>query len=147
MIATFARGKPARVFLTFLTNLLILAVLSQIGASGNPRVLAAPPAPPEAPSDPNSSGPFACTIKLIWVTSSVVQVQCTLPLPNTVVYYFAAPADAASSLSTNRMLVLITTAYSLGKPINVYYTDDAASNPPGCLTFTCRRLDGVNIQP
>jgi hypothetical protein len=142
MKATFARSKPARVFLT----VLILAVLSQSAAHATPRALAAPAAP-AAPGSPNSSGPFACTINLIWVTSSTAQVECTTPLPGTLVYYFAPPADAASSLSTNRMLVLINTAYSLGKPLNIYYTADSASNPPGCLAGTCRRLDGVSIQP
>lgn len=144
MISTFTRNKTVRIFLA---NLLILALLSQVGVSGNPRAQAAPPAPPEAAGNPNSTGPFACTISLIWVTSGTVQVECSEPVPGTLIYFFAAPADSASSLSTNRMLVLINTAYSLVKPINVFYTDDPSLNPSGCLTSTCRRLDGVFIQP
>ena len=144
MIKTFVRSKAVRIILA---NLLILAVLSQIGASGSLQVYAAPPAPPALPNSPNSTGPFFCSIALISVTSSTVQVECVDPVPGTLIFYFALPADSASSLSTNRMLVLINTAYSLGKSINVYYTDDPAFNPPGCLTGTCRRLDGVFIQP
>ena len=139
MITAFAHSKPVRIGLI----LLVLALLSLTGSSR--KVLASPP-PPE-PSVINSSGPFPCPIKLIWVTATVVQVECTTALPGTVVYFFGAPIDAASYQSTNRILALITTAYALGEPINVYYTTDTASNPPGCLTGTCRRLDGVNITP
>jgi hypothetical protein len=45
------------------------------------------------------------------------------------------------------MMALVTTAYALGKPVNVYYTADNAFNPPGCITSTCRRLDGLYITP
>ena len=146
MVAAFARRKLARVFLALLVALLVMAVLSQIGASGSAPAQAAPPEPPPAPISPMFDGPYNCTIKYIFATSSTVMVQCTAAVSG-VIFQFAPPTDAASVQFTNRMLVLINTAYSLGKTINVFYTLDSGSNPPGCLTSTCRRLDGVYIGP
>ena len=68
-------------------------------------------------------------------------------MTGTVIWSFGASTDAASSASTSRIMALVTTAYSLGKPVNVFYTTDPAFNPPGCIASTCRRLDGLYITP
>ena len=105
------------------------------------------PPPPQTPlnSSSISSGPFTCTIAYIYAGPNAFWFQCTQPIIGTLIYSYGASTDAASSASTNRMMALVTTAYSLGKPVNVFYTTDPAFNPAGCIASTCRRLDGLYL--
>ena len=68
-------------------------------------------------------------------------------MPNTNITYFAANGDSAHALTTNRFLVLLNTAYSLGKHVYIYYLADSASNPPGCNSGDCRAIDWIFIVP
>jgi hypothetical protein len=111
------------------------------------RAQAAQPPPPETSANAPTGGPFGCTIANIAVLSNRIHVHCTTALPGTSISYFAADGDAAHSLTTNRFLVLLNTAYSLSKPVYIYYLDNAASNPTGCNSGDCRAIDWIFITP
>lgn len=95
------------------------------------------------------AGPHTCTIANIAVLTDRIHVKCTTPaiVGSSSIYYFAAPGDSANFLTTNRFLTLMNTAYALGKPLYVYYLPEISSNPPGCNTSDCRRIDWIYIIP
>ncbi len=113
---------------------------------GNRAQAAVPASGSGAPSAPDA-GPFGCTIQNIAVFSNRIHVHCTSAIPNTSITYFAANGDSAHALATNRFLVMLNTAYSLGKPVYIYYLSDTANNPPGCNTGDCRAIDWMYIVP
>jgi len=148
MKSIFHLSTPEKAALALLAVILTAMVTWQHGTSGTVQAMpiSQVPPPPQAPVS-ISSGPQACTIAVIYAGPNAFYFQCSQPVVGTVIYSFGASTDAASSASTNRMMVVVTTAFSLGKPVNVFYTADNAFNPPGCITSTCRRLDGVYITP
>ncbi len=93
------------------------------------------------------AGPFHCTISNIAVFSNRIHVFCSSAPAGTTIRYFAASGDKAHELATNRFLVMLNTAYSLGKPVYIYYLDNPASNPPGCNSGDCRAIDWIFIVP
>lgn len=97
--------------------------------------------------DAQSAGPFGCTIANLAVFSNRIHVYCTTAPGGTSYRYFAAPGDAAHALTTNRFMVMLNTAYSLGKPVYLYYYTDTANNPPGCNSGDCRAIDWMFIVP
>jgi hypothetical protein len=105
--------------------------------------------PTIVPNDPNSpqGGPFQCNIANIAVFSSRIHVFCAAKVPNTNIQYFAAPGDSAHMIATNRFLMMLNTAYALGKPVYLYYLDDPANNPAGCNANDCRAIDWMFIVP
>jgi hypothetical protein len=113
---------------------------------GNQAQAAIPASGSGAPSAPDA-GPFGCTISNIAVFSNRIHVHCTTSVPSTSISYFAANGDSAHALTTNRFLVLLNTAYSLGKPVYIYYLADSASNPVGCNSGDCRAIDWIFIVP
>lgn len=137
--------------LRFLVILLITAALMASFAFGlNYLKAEAQSGTPETGSGAPSAvdgGPFHCTISNIAVFTSRIHVHCTTAIPNTSISYFAASGDRAHELSTNRFLVMLNTAYSLGKPVYIYYLDSASSNPPGCNSGDCRAIDWIFIVP
>ena len=149
MKSIFHLSTPEKAALALLAVILIAIVAWQHGTSGTVQAMPIPqiPLPPQAPGSSNSSGPQPCIIAVIYASPNSFYFQCSLPVIGTLIYSFGASTDAASSASTNRMMAVITMAFSLGKPVNVYYTADIASNPPGCIASTCRRLDAVYITP
>jgi hypothetical protein len=102
----------------------------------------------DAPQAVNG-GPFGCTISNIAVFPNRIHVHCTtaITVGTNNVSYFAALGDSAHMLSTNRYLVLLNTAYALGKKVYIYYLDNPANNPPGCNTGDCRAIDWMFIVP
>jgi hypothetical protein len=100
---------------------------------------------PQAAED----GPFACTIANIAVFPSRIHVFCTtgVTVGTSTVRYFAASGDSANMLTTNRYLVLLNTAYTLGKKVYIYYQPDPKYNPSGCLTQDCRGIEWMFIVP
>jgi hypothetical protein len=104
--------------------------------------LAGLPAP-----DASTAGPFGCTIANIAVFSSRIHVFCSSAPGGTTIRYFAASGDAAHALTTNRFMVMLNTAYSLGKPVYIYYDTDTANNPPGCGGTDCRAISWMFIVP
>ncbi len=115
-------------------------------AFGNRAQAAAPATGSGAPSAPDA-GPFTCVIANIAVFTNRIHVHCASTVPSTNISYFAASGDSAHALATNRFLVILNTAYALGRPVYVYYLDNAASNPPGCNTADCRAIDWMFIVP
>ena len=113
------------------------------------RAQAAPPVPATGSGAPNAAdgGPFACTISNIAVFSSRIHVFCASKVSGTNIQYFASSGDSAHALMTNRFLAILNTAYTLGKPVYIYYLDNTASNPPGCNTNDCRAIDWLFIVP
>ena len=105
-----------------------------------------PPVVSNAPDSPQG-GPFQCNIANIAVFGSRIHVYCAAKVPGTNIQYFAAPGDSAHMLTTNRFLMLLNTAYALGKPVYLYYLDNTANNPPGCNTGDCRAIDWMFIVP
>jgi len=95
--------------------------------------LAGLPAP-----DAQSAGPFDCTINNIAVFPHRIHVHCTTAVSG--ISYFAASGDGANALATNRFMVLLNTAYSLGKHVYIYYYTDTADNPSGCNASDCRGI-------
>jgi hypothetical protein len=100
---------------------------------------------PQAAND----GPVACTISNIAVFPDRIHVHCTtsIMVGSNNVSYFVAPGDSAHMLSTNRYLVLLNTAYTLGKKIYLYYDPNSAHNPPGCNITDCRAIEWMFIVP
>ncbi|MGD8752394.1 MAG: hypothetical protein PVG14_13280 [Anaerolineales bacterium] len=127
----------------FFGGLVLALVLISVRATGTQ----AAPAQVQvfAPEGP-SAGPHTCNISGIAVYTTRIHVQCTTPAEGTI-YYFAAPGDSANATTTNRWLALMNTAYSLGKPIYVYYHANTDNNPPGCLVSDCRGIDFLFIVP
>jgi hypothetical protein len=148
MKSLFHLSTPERATLALLAVILIAIVPWQHGTSATVQAMAIPQIPlaPQAPGISNS-GPQLCIIAVIYASPNSFYFQCSQPVIGTVIYSFGAFTDAASSASTNRMMAVVTMAFSLGKPVNVFYTTDNAFNPPGCIASTCRRLDGVYITP
>ncbi len=125
----------------------LLAALVFLGmAAWQARAQTTPPVLPAAAPEEPSAGPITCTIGFVAVFNNRVVLRCVEPLPSTIIFDFAAPTDAANSAQTNRYLTLLNTAYALGKQVKFYYISDSGSNPPGCQTTTCRRLDGLYIE-
>jgi hypothetical protein len=120
-------------------------VLGSKTASGQAQA-AALPSISKSPGSPDG-GPFACTIANIAVFSNRIHVFCTTKVPTTNIQYFAASGDSAHALATNRFLTILNTAYTLGKPVYLYYLDNPALNPPGCNSGDCRAIDWMFIVP
>jgi hypothetical protein len=95
------------------------------------------------------NGPFACTISNIAVFPQRIHVHCTTyaTVGTYHVSYFSAPGDSANMLTTNRYLVLLNTAYTLGKKVYIYYYPDPKYNPPGCNIGDCRGIEWMFIVP
>jgi hypothetical protein len=85
------------------------------------------------------------------VFTARIHVFCTAKIPNTNIQYFAASGDSQHALATNRFLMMLNTAYALGKPVYIYYIDyyidDPAQNPTGCNSGDCRKIDWMFIVP
>jgi hypothetical protein len=147
MKSIFHLLTPQKAALALLAVILIAVVAWQHGASGTvqARPISQLPPPPLAPG--SNSVPQPCTITVIYAGPNSFYFQCSQSVTGTVIFAYGASTDAASSASTNRMMAVVTLAFSLGKPVSVFYTLDSAFNPPGCITSTCRRLDGVFIVP
>jgi hypothetical protein len=113
----------------------ILPVYAQSGSGDAPQAV--------------NGGPFGCTISNIAVFPDRIHVHCTtsVTVGTDNVSYFVAPGDSAHMLSTNRYLVLLNTAYTLGKKVYIYYLDNPANNPPGCNTGDCRVINWMFIVP
>ena len=113
------------------------------------RAQAAPPVPATGSGAPNAAdgGPFACTISNIAVFSSRIHVYCAAKVSGTNIQYFASSGDAAHALVTNRFLAVLNTAYTLGRPVYIYYLDNTANNPTGCNANDCRAIDWLFIVP
>jgi hypothetical protein len=124
--------------------LVILGLALGAIAFGNRAQAAAPASGSGAPSAPDG-GPFHCTIANIAVFSNRIHVHCTAAISG--ISYFAASGNSAHALTTNRFLALLNTAYSLGKPVYIYYLDNPASNPPGCQSGDCRAIDWLFVVP
>ena len=134
----------------FLFVLITTALMASFTFGQNYRKAEAQSGTPETGSGAPSAvdgGPFHCTISNIAVFASRIHVYCSTAVPNTNIRYFAASGDRAHELSTNRFLVMLNTAYSLGKPVYIYYLDSASSNPPGCNSGDCRAIDWMFIVP
>jgi hypothetical protein len=128
--------------------LVMFGLILGVYTSGG-RAQAAPPVPASGSGAPNAAdgGPFACTISNIAVFSSRIHVFCASKVSGTNIQYFASSGDSAHALVTNRFLAILNTAYTLGKPVYIYYLDNTASNPPGCNTNDCRAIDWLFIVP
>ncbi len=92
-------------------------------------------------------GPFTCTIANIAIFSDRIHVKCTTALPTTIIQYFAAAGDNLHAATTNRFLMMLNTAYSLGKPVYLYYIDSSSANISGCNATDCRMIDWMYIEP
>ena len=134
--------------------LILLAAVALVGlgvalgpmAFANRAQAAAPATGSGAPSAPDG-GPFTCVIANIAVFSNRIHVYCASPVSGTSIRYFAAPGDSAHALATNRFLVILNTAYALGRPVYIYYPNSATQNPPGCNATDCRAIDWMFIVP
>jgi hypothetical protein len=147
MKSLFHLSPLEKISLALLAVILIAIVTWQFRTSGAVRAMPISQIPPLPQTSNSSSGPQSCTIAIIYAGSNAFYVQCSQAVVGTLIWSFGASTDAASSASTNRMMAVITMAFSLGKPVNVFYTADSAYNPPGCIASTCRRLDAVYIMP
>jgi len=136
-------------FILAVLALVVLGLALGTIAFGSRAQAAAPPPPATGSGAPSAAdgGPFACTINNIAVFSSRIHVRCSTPVPSTTIQYFASPGDNAHALVTNRFLAILNTAYTLGKPVYIYYLDNTASNPSGCNTNDCRAIDWLFIVP
>jgi hypothetical protein len=91
------------------------------------------------------SGNIVCASLWIQVVNNRIAVNCA----NSVgaIHWFAASTTTSDSAAlADRFLVLLNTAYALGKSPLLWYTDDSTQNPAGCSVSDCRRLDQVVLQ-
>ena len=93
------------------------------------------------------AGPFACTISNIAVFPGRIHVHCTTAVSGTSISYFAAAGDTLHAVATNRFLMMLNTAYSLGKKVYIYYLSSSSSNISGCNVGDCRMIDWMFIVP
>ncbi len=86
---------------------------------------------------------FTCTPDQVAVFTDRVHVHCTTGSLG--IYYFAvSTADAASAA---RYLSIFTTAFALGKTVQVYYgITDESGTAFGCLYTDCRAITGAIAQ-
>jgi hypothetical protein len=141
---TLTRSTTLTLGLVALIGLLLVASNT---TTGTVQAKGFPPPPPQADANSPTAGPFVCTISYLYVASDGIRVQCTTPVVGTVIYAFSPRIDTGYSQSANQMLALMTTAYALGKSLNVYYSTDTTLNPTGCPASTCRRLDALYLTP
>ena len=125
-----------------------LAVALWLGSAAW-RVHAQVGSPGTGSAAPNAvdGGQFACTIANIAVFPSRIHVRCTTALPGTGIEYFAAAGDNLHAVTTNRFLMMLNTAYALGKPVYLYYIDSSSANVSGCNAADCRMIDWMYIVP
>ena len=100
-------------------------------------------------NDPNAptAGPHQCNIDNIAVFDNRIHVKCLSPVPSTSIRYFAASGDSEHMIATNRFLMLLNTAYALGKPVYVHYFGDSVDNIAGCNVGDCRTIEWMYIVP
>jgi hypothetical protein len=102
-----------------------------------------PGPPPEAAEVPDTViGPHTCDIQYVGVFVDAVRVECKAPYPSSIIWQFAPPTDPAQSLTTNRMMTIMNTAFALNKPIIIYFYNEQTYNPSGC-TFVCRKIYSI----
>lgn len=147
--AVHQKGMRVWIVLGAVALVLLGLALGAIAFGNRAQATAQAAAPATGSGAPNApdGGPFKCVINNIAVFSSRIHVHCTSAISGTSISYFAASGDSAHALTTNRFLALLNTAYSLGKPVYIYYLDNTAKNPPGCNTGDCRAIDWMFIVP
>lgn len=124
----------------------ILVLLTLLPGTG--RVVAQRDNPRPAVSEPMGTAWHTCTIADIGVHTNRIHVRCTTaPSGYTGIFWFASALDSATSAQSNRFLVLLNTAYALGKPATISFDTDSAHNPPGCQTSDCRKLLSIDLEP
>jgi hypothetical protein len=84
-----------------------------------------------------------CIISNILVSTDRIHVRCTTAYLG--IEYYAISSNAVNARNANRFLVVLNTAYALGKPVDVWYNSLSSANPPNCLASNCRLLEAVII--
>lgn len=140
-----------RKVLTIAAGVIVIAAVLLVAATYTNRGIAQSDVSPSEMS-PNSSinaGPFDCTIANLAVFTNRIHVKCTTTVlvGTDYVQYFSAPGDSANALSTNRFLMMLNTAYAMGKHVALYYIMDSTQNPTGCNFWDCRKIDWMYIAP
>lgn len=74
-----------------------------------------------------------------------IYVRCTNPASQNISYF--ASAVGTNGGTANRYLVMLNTAFALGKIVAVYYDNTAGNNPIGCQPTDCRKLTGLVLGP
>jgi hypothetical protein len=143
----WAKRNYIRIALFALAGVLLAVALWLGAAAWQAHAQAGSPGTGSAAPNAVDGGPFACTINNIAVFSGRIHVHCTTALPSTSISYFAASGDNAHAVTTNRFLMMLNTAYSLGRPVYLYYLNSSTSNIPGCNASDCRMIDWMFIVP
>ena len=86
----------------------------------------------------------ACTIDNIHVATDRIHAHCTTNLSG--ISYFAVPASPDYQIHANRFLTVWTTAFALNRQVDIWFEDDSAENPPGCLPSNCRLATAVVLK-
>ena len=85
-----------------------------------------------------------CTIDNIHVSTDRIHAHCTSDVSG--ISYFAVPAGPEYQIHANRFLTTWTTAFALNKQVDIWFEDDSASNPEGCLASNCRLATAVILK-
>ena len=139
----FKKSRTTRIlFLGVLFVIIAAALATYVYYNPIPSAKAAPPRlEPVAPEAVRTN----CIISDVFVTTDRIHVRCTTAWLG--ISFYAIHSDAAHSLMANRYLVMLNTAFALGKPVDLWYNSQAIANPPGCETTNCRLMTGIFIYP
>lgn len=128
----------------FVTLVAVLVLLTLLSSASGAVVLGSDPGPGTAVDEtlsPMGVAWHTCNIVQIGVEANRIHVRCTTaPSGYSNIFWFASALDSATAAQSNRLLVMMNTAYALGKPMLIGFDTNAANNPPGCQTNDCRKL-------
>lgn len=99
---------------------------------------------PDAPEEVDAT--HGCAVDNVAVFETRIHLHCSSPATGGI-SYFAYATDSAHAANANRFLVIANSAYALGDHVVVFYSTDAALNPPGCNTGDCRSFSGLSMVP
>ncbi|MGE5224230.1 MAG: hypothetical protein ACM3PY_17470 [Omnitrophica WOR_2 bacterium] len=131
-------------FLALIGIVLVAALVAGVALLKHGPAVAQSSSPSDLLEAPEAYAEFNCTIGEVAVFTDRIHVYCNPPAG--AIFFFAAPAAQGELIHTNRFLVLLNTAYALGKPVVVGYDTDSAHNPPSCLAVNCRKILAIKVR-
>jgi hypothetical protein len=138
-----SRWEPTGWLPVLLATGLLMLGLGLPGSKPAQRAQAADIHPGVDSAPQSAEASTVCTILDFTVYEDSVIIECSSVSGFSDPTRYGMSADASHALDTNRFLVVVNTAYSLGNDIRIYYSTDTSQNPPRCLASNCGRVIGL----